>query len=134
MHNRDADDDMIRLLTEAYSKKTFRGELHCFSSSEKLCKVALDMGFYISASGIITFKKSEELRQIFAKVPADRLLIETDAPFLAPTPHRGKRNEPAFVVHTAEVLAEVKGMTIEELALQTMQNFLTLFDKVKQNG
>lgn len=134
VHNRDADDDMIRLLTEAYAKKPFRGELHCFSSSEKLCKTALDMGFYISASGIITFKKSEELRQIFAKVPADRLLIETDAPFLAPTPYRGKRNEPAFVVHTAEVLAMVKGMTIEELALQTTQNFLALFDKVKQNG
>lgn len=134
VHNRDADTDMIRLLTEAYAKKPFKGELHCFSSSERLCRTALEMGFYISASGIITFKKSEELRQIFAKVPPKRLLVETDAPFLAPTPYRGKRNEPAFVVHTAEVLAEVKGMTIEELALQTTQNFLTLFGKVKRNG
>jgi TatD DNase family protein len=94
---------------------------------------ALDLGFYISASGIITFKKSEELRQIFTKVPAERLLIETDAPFLAPTPHRGKRNEPAYVVNTAQVLAELRGWRIEEAAAITTQNFLTLFDKVKAN-
>lgn len=133
VHSRDADDDMIKLLTDNYKKHPFKGELHCFSSSEKLCRTALDLGFYVSASGIITFKKSEELRQIFAKVPAERLLIETDAPFLAPTPYRGKRNEPAYVVNTAQVLAELRGWKIEETAAITTQNFLTLFDKVKAN-
>ena len=134
VHNRDADDDMISLLTNAYNKKPFKGELHCFSSSEKLCRAALEIGFYISASGIITFKKSEELRRIFANVPNDRLLVETDSPFLAPVPNRGKRNEPAFVVHTGEVLAELKGMSPAALADITTHNFLMLFDKVKDNG
>lgn len=133
VHSRDADAEMIKMLTENYKIKPFRGELHCFSSSEKLCRAALEIGFYISASGIITFKKSEELRQIFATVPTERLLIETDSPFLAPMPHRGKRNEPAYVVNTAQVLAEVKGMNIEEIAALTTQNFFNLFDKVKQN-
>ncbi len=133
VHSRDADDEMIRLLTENYKKRPFRGELHCFSSGEKLCRAALDIGFYISASGIITFKKSDELRRIFAAVPAERLLIETDAPFLAPTPYRGKRNEPAYVVHTAQVLAEIKEMSLEDLAALTTTNFLNLFDKVKDD-
>ncbi|MBR3676448.1 MAG: TatD family hydrolase [Alphaproteobacteria bacterium] len=133
VHSRDADEDMMRLLTKNYKIKPFRGELHCFSSGEKLCRAALDIGFYISASGIITFKKSEELRQIFAKVPNERLLIETDAPFLAPTPHRGKRNEPAYVVNTAQVLAEVKGIDIEQLAEITTENFFRLFNKVRRD-
>ena len=133
MHSRDADEEMIKLLTDNYKKQPFKGELHCFSSSEKLCRAALEIGFYISASGIITFKKSEELRQIFATVPTDRLLIETDSPFLAPTPHRGKRNEPAYVVNTAQVLSEIKGLSIEETADITTQNFFNLFDKVKKN-
>lgn len=133
VHSRDADDEMIRLLTENYKKKPFRGELHCFSSSERLCFAALEIGFYISASGIITFKKSDELRQIFAKVPNERLLIETDSPFLAPTPHRGKRNEPAYVVNTAQVLAEVKGLSLEETAALTTRNFFELFNKVKKD-
>lgn len=131
VHSRDADDEMISMLTENYKKRPFRGELHCFSSSERLCRAALEIGFYVSASGIITFKKSEELRQIFAAVPNDRLLIETDSPFLAPTPHRGKRNEPAYVVNTAQVLAEIKGMNIEEIAAITTRNFFNLFNKVK---
>lgn len=134
VHSRDADDEMIKMLTENYKKKPFRGELHCFSSSERLCRTALDLGFYISASGIITFKKSEELRRIFAVVPDERLLIETDAPFLAPTPHRGKRNEPAYVVNTAQVLADIKNKSVEEIAAITTDNFLTLFDKVKNDG
>ena len=125
---------MIKILTEAYRQKPFKGELHCFSSSAELCKAALDIGFYISASGIITFKKSEELRKIFAEVPNDKLLIETDAPYLAPVPHRGQRNEPAFVVHTAEVLAQIKKMSITEIAQLTTNNFLSLFKKVRKDG
>ena len=134
VHSRDADDEMIQMLTENYKKKPFRGELHCFSSSERLCRAALEIGFYISASGIITFKKSDELRQIFATVPSERLLTETDSPFLAPTPHRGKRNEPAYVVNTTQVLAEVMGLSIEETAALTTQNFFNLFNKAKKDG
>ncbi len=131
IHNRESDDDMMALLGEAYKKQKFRGELHCFSSSEKLLEFALSIGFYISASGIITFKKSEELRQMFKNVPNDRLLIETDSPYLAPVPHRGQRNEPAFVVNTAQVLAELKDMSVADLAELTTHNFWALFNKVK---
>ena len=131
IHNRESDDDMINLLKEAYKKQKFKGELHCFSSSEKLAEFALSIGFYLSASGIITFKKSEDIRQIFQNVPVNRLLIETDSPYLAPIPHRGQRNEPAFVVNTAEVLANLKKMDIEELAQVTTDNFLTLFSKAR---
>lgn len=131
IHNRESDDDMMALLGEAYKKQKFKGELHCFSSSEKLLEFALSIGFYISASGIITFKKSEELRQMFKNVPNDRLLIETDSPYLAPVPHRGQRNEPAFVVNTAQVLAELKNMAVADLAELTTNNFLALFNKVK---
>lgn len=134
VHSRDADDDMIEMLQRAYKQKPFKGELHCFSSSEKLCKAGLEIGFYISASGIITFKSGESLRKIFANVPNDRLLIETDSPFLAPVPHRGKRNEPAYVVNTAQVLADLKGLEISELADITTNNFLKLFNRVKANG
>ena len=131
IHNRDADPDMMEILSTAYRQKPFRGELHCFSSSRELCRFALDIGFYISASGIITFKKSEELRQIFAEVPSDRLLIETDSPYLAPMPHRGHRNEPAYVVNTAQVLADVKKVSLEKMAEITTENFLRLFNKVR---
>ena len=134
IHNRESDDDMITLLKEAYKKQKFKGELHCFSSSEKLAEFALSIGFYLSASGIITFKKSEDIRQIFQNVPVNRLLIETDSPYLAPIPHRGQRNEPAFVVNTAEVLANLKKMDIEELAQVTTDNFLTLFSKARIHG
>lgn len=129
IHNRDSDEDMMALLGEAYKKEKFRGELHCFSSSEKLAEFALSIGFYISASGIITFKKSENLRRLFQDIPNDRILIETDSPYLAPVPHRGQRNEPAFVVNTAEVLAGLKNMSVAALAELTTQNFLTLFNK-----
>ena len=134
VHSRDADDDMIEMLQTAYKEKPFKGELHCFSSGERLCKAGLEMGFYISASGIITFKNGENLRKIFALIPPERLLIETDSPFLAPVPHRGKRNEPAYIVNTAQVLADLKDMDIEEIAQITTANFLQLFDKVKNNG
>ena len=133
IHNRDADDDMIQILSENYRQKPFNGELHCFSSSAELCRFALDIGFYISASGIITFKKSEDLRRIFATVPLERLLIETDSPYLAPTPHRGQRNEPSYIVNTGEILANIKGITPAEIAEITTANFLNLFKKVKKD-
>ena len=129
IHSREADDDMMAILEQEYKKEPFRGELHCFSSSRKLAEFALSIGFYISASGIITFKKSDDLREIFADVPLDRLLVETDAPYLAPVPFRGKRNEPAYVVKTAEKLAEIKGISVEKLAEITTDNFYNLFDK-----
>ena len=130
IHNRDADEDMMQILDEAYRQHKFTGELHCFSSSAALAEFALGIGFYISASGIITFKKSEDLRDIFRRIPMDRLLIETDSPFLAPVPYRGKRNEPAYVVHTAETLAEIKSVSVAQIAAQTTANFLKLFCKV----
>lgn len=131
IHSRDADDDMMKILSEEYAKKEFCGELHCFSSSRKLAEFALSIGFYVSASGIITFKKSEDLRQIFADIPLERLLVETDAPYLAPTPFRGKRNEPAFVVKTAEMLAQIKGVSLEKIAKITTENFGKLFPKAR---
>ena len=130
IHNRDADEDMIKILAQMYKDKPFIGELHCFSSSKKLADFALEIGFYISASGIITFKKSDNLRDIFRSIPMDRLLIETDSPFLAPVPHRGKRNEPAYVVHTAQALAVLKGAALDEIAAQTTENFLKLYFKI----
>lgn len=128
IHARDAEEDMISILREE-ADEDLKGVLHCFSSKAELARAGLEIGFYISASGIITFKKSEELREIFKAVPIDRLLIETDAPFLAPAPFRGKRNEPSFVVKTAEMLASLKGVSFEKIAEQTTKNFLTLFSK-----
>ncbi|MBR2137279.1 MAG: TatD family hydrolase [Alphaproteobacteria bacterium] len=134
IHNRDSDEDMMEILGTAYRQHKFTGELHCFSSSEKLCSFALELGFYISASGIITFKKSQELRDIFSRVPLDRLLVETDSPFLAPEPYRGRRNEPAYVVQTAQKLAEIKHISTEKLTQTVTENFFRLFAKVNQNG
>ena len=134
VHTRDADDDMIEILGKAYKEKPFKGVIHCFSSSQKLADFALEIGFYISASGIITFNKSSELRDIFEKVPMDKLLIETDAPFLAPVPRRGRRNEPAFIVHTAEKLAQIKGVSLEEIARITSDNFCNLFRRASDKG
>jgi len=129
IHSREADDEMMEILKSTYEKEKFSGVLHCFSSSRKLAEFALNIGFYISASGIITFNKSEELREIFADIPLEKLLVETDAPYLAPVPFRGKRNEPAFVGKTAEKLAELKGIKTEELAKITVANFKSLFAK-----
>jgi TatD DNase family protein len=103
--------------------------LHCFTGGQKLADRALELGLYISASGVITYKKSEDLRAIFATVPLDRLLVETDAPYLGPGPHRGKRNEPAFVVHTAAALAELKGVSRAAIATATTVNFYRLYSK-----
>lgn len=123
IHNRQSDNDMIDILRRAYDKKEFKGIIHCYSSSKELGQTALDMGFYISASGIITFKKSEDIRNNFIDIPLDRLLIETDSPYLAPEPHRGKTNEPANVLFVAQKLAEIKKIDFEQLAQITTNNF-----------
>ena len=127
IHTRDADKDMINILKEEMMYKPFTGMIHCFSSSEQLAKTAVDLGMYISLSGIITFKKSQELRDIVQKLPLSQLLVETDAPYLAPVPYRGKRNEPAMVVETFKQLALIKNIPESELATTLQKNFLALF-------
>ena len=135
IHARDADDDMIKILQdERDSTGPFGFLLHCFSSGRGLAEAALALGGYVSFSGILTFPKSLEIRDIARDVPLDRLLVETDSPYLAPVPFRGKRNEPAWVAHTARVLAEVKGITPEALAVQTTANFRRLFAKAQVAG
>ncbi|WP_374449294.1 TatD family hydrolase [Stella sp.] len=129
VHSRDSDEDMIRVLTEESDGGRLRGVLHCFSSGRRLAEEAVRLGFHISFSGILTFKKADELRAIARDLPADRLLVETDAPYLAPIPHRGKRNEPAFVGHTAARLAEIRGTSIAEIEALTTDNFFRLFDR-----
>src|ERR1700675_3054011 len=109
----------------------FTGLIHCFTGTQRLSDAALDLGLCISASGIATFKKSDALRAVLARVPLDRLLVETDAPYLAPVPHRGKRNEPAFVAHTAAMLAELRGVSPAEVAAATTANFFRLFTKAR---
>ncbi|MDP9195236.1 MAG: TatD family hydrolase [Pseudomonadota bacterium] len=130
VHTRDAEEDTMRILREEADGKGLRGVLHCFTSSRWLAEQAVGFGFYISLSGILTFKKSADLRETAKHVPLERLLVETDAPWLAPEPHRGKNNEPAFVVHTAAVLAGLKGIPVEELARKTTENALRLFDRM----
>ena len=129
IHARAADDDMARILSEEHANGAFTCVMHCFSSSRKLAETALSLDFYLSMSGIATFKKSEELRQIFASAPLDRILVETDAPYLAPTPHRGKRNEPAYTAFTAQVGAEIFDVSLAEFAARTSANFDRLFWK-----
>ena len=129
IHARDADDDMARILTEEHRAGAFGCVMHCFSSSAELGRAMLDLGFYLSMSGIAAFPKSGALRDIFAAAPLDRILLETDSPYLAPPPHRGRRNEPAYTVHTAKVGAEVFGMTLEDFAAATSANFDRLFAK-----
>lgn len=130
IHARDADADMAAILREESEKGAFPAVLHCFSSGKALAETGIALGHYVSFSGILTFKKSDELRSIARELPVDRILVETDAPYLAPTPHRGKRNEPAFVAHTAAVLAETRGVAVEAIAEQTSENFFRLFSKV----
>ena len=130
VHTREADADTIEILMNAYKKKPFFGEIHCYSSSLKLAKEALKIGFYISASGIITFNNAQTLRDNFKFVPMEKLLIETDSPYLAPVPMRGKIAEPSYIVHTAEMLAQIKRVTFEKVCVQTKQNFFKLFRKV----
>jgi TatD DNase family protein len=130
IHARDADADIASTLEEEAGKGAFPFVLHCFSSGRKLAQTGVALGGYVSFSGILTFKNSAELRAIAADLPRDRLLVETDAPYLAPVPHRGKRNEPAFVANTTAVLAETIGLSIEETAKLTTENFFRLFSKM----
>ncbi len=130
IHARAADDDMARILTEEHRAGAFPCVMHCFSSGRKLAEAALGLGFYLSMPGIAAFPKSTDLRAIFADAPIDRILVETDSPYLAPPPHRGKRNEPAYTVHTAKVGAELFGMDYKGFAAQSQENFERLFNKV----
>jgi TatD DNase family protein len=129
IHARDADADMARILTEEHRQGAYDCVMHCFSSGAELARAALDLGFYLSMSGITAFPKSGELREIFAAAPLDRILVETDAPYLAPPPHRGKRNEPAFTAHTARRAAETFGLDYASFAARTEANFDRLFSK-----
>src|ERR1041385_7190236 len=131
VHPRDADDDMAAMLSEAKAAGPLKGVLHCFTSSRALADKALQLGFYISISGIVTFKNAEALREVVRAMPLDRLLVETDSPFLAPIPMRGKPCEPAYVAHPAAKVAELKGVDRDELARVTTANFFTLFDRAK---
>jgi TatD DNase family protein len=130
IHSRDADDDMARILEEETGKGAFPAVLHCFTGGPDLARRAIALGHFISFTGILTFKNSIALREIAASLPADRILVETDAPYLAPGKHRGKRNEPAFVIETANVLAEARGVSFDTIARQTSENFFRLFGKV----
>jgi len=130
IHSRDADDDMGEILEDEMAKGAFPALLHCFTSSRALAETALRLGLSVSMSGVLTFKNSQDLRDIAKDIPLNRLLVETDAPYLAPMPHRGKRNEPAYVAETAKVLAQVKGVSLADITLQTTDNVLKLFTKI----
>ncbi len=129
IHCRDADVEMAAILRAANGKGPVPGLIHCFSSTETLSEAALEIGFSISLSGIVTFKNAVELRKIAEKIPIERMLVETDSPNLAPVPHRGRRNEPSFVADTAAFIAQLRGITLEELAEKTTDNFFKLFAK-----
>ena len=130
IHTREADDDTARILEEATGQGAFPAVLHCFTGGRDLAQRAVALGLFVSFTGILTFKNSAALRAIAAELPADRILIETDAPYLAPGRFRGKRNEPAYVVEVAKVLAECRGVSFDEIARQTSENFFRLFSKV----
>ena len=131
IHSRGADNDMAEILTSSYDGSPFSCVMHCFSSSPELAKTALDLGFYLSMSGIATFPKSQDVRNIFSNTPLDRILIETDAPYLAPPPFRGRRNEPAYTAFTAQVGADLCGINLTDFAAKTEENFERLFWKAK---
>jgi TatD DNase family protein len=130
IHTREADEDCGRILKEEAAQGPFRAVLHCYTGGRDLAMKAIELGFSISFTGILTFKKSDTLRAIAAELPADRIMVETDSPYLAPGKFRGKRNEPAYVVEVAKVLAEVRGVSLDEISRQTSQNFFRLFSKV----
>lgn len=132
IHARDADADIEAILRDEMAMGAFKAVLHCFSSGAGLARAGVELGFFVSFSGILTFKNSQAVRDIAAEVPAERLLVETDAPFLAPLPHRGRRNEPSYVVETLKVLASVKGVSPAEMAAQTTANFYGLFAKARR--
>ena len=130
IHSRDCDDDMAAILTEEIGQGAFPAVLHCFTAGRDLAFKAIELGLHISFTGILTFKRSDDLRAIAKDLPADRIMVETDSPFLAPPPYRGKRCEPAYVVETAKVLAATRGVSEDEIAKQTTENFFRLFSKV----
>jgi TatD DNase family protein len=130
IHTRDADADCTEILEDEMGKGPFSAVLHCYTGGAELARRAVDLGLFVGFTGIVTFKKSDALRGIAAELPADRILVETDAPYLAPGPFRGKRNEPAYVVETAKVLAEVRGVSFDAIAQQTTDNFFRLFTRV----
>jgi TatD DNase family protein len=130
IHSREADDDTARILEEETGKGAFPAVLHCFTGGRDLAMRGVALGHYVSFTGILTFKNSQNLRDIAAALPADRILVETDAPYLAPLPYRGKRNEPAYVAETARILAQARGVSAEKIARQTTENFFRLFSKV----
>jgi TatD DNase family protein len=134
IHSREADVDMARILTEEMGKGAFPAVLHCFTAGPELARAAIALGLHISFTGILTFKRSDELRAIAAGLPADRILVETDSPYLAPGKFRGKRNEPAYVVEVAKVLAATRGVSTDEIACQTTENFFRLFNKVPRTS
>ena len=134
IHSREADEDMARILEEESAKGAFPFVLHCFTSGEDLARRGLALGGYVSFSGVVTFKKADALRAVAAAVPSDRILVETDAPYLAPEPHRGKTNEPAFVAKTAARVAGERGVSPDELAAATTENFFRLFSKVPRTA
>ena len=132
VHSRDADEDTVKMLCEAMEEKPFKGLIHCFSSTRYLAEKAVEIGLYISLSGIVTFKNAAEVREAAKHVPMDRMLVETDAPYLAPNPHRGKRNGPSYTIYTNKLLAEIKQVSEEECARATTDNFFTLFSKANR--
>jgi TatD DNase family protein len=131
IHNRNSDEDMAAMLHAAYKQKPMNGLLHCFSSSAQLAAAALEIGFYLSFSGILTFKNAEDLRRVAAAAPADRILVETDSPYLAPVPLRGKVNEPSYVVHTAQMLADIRGVSMEAITATTTENARRIFSRMQ---
>jgi TatD DNase family protein len=131
VHTRNAEEDTAAILTEEMGKGTFSGVIHCFTASDAFARIALDLGLYISISGIVTFKNAKDLQATSVTIPEDRLLIETDAPFLSPVPHRGKTGEPAFVADTARFLSALRGVSVEELGQTTSANFYRLFAKAR---
>ena len=134
VHARDADEDMIAMLEQGYRDGPYPGLIHCFTSGPKLAEKAIEIGFYVSFSGIVTFKSAQNLRDVAKSLPLDRILIETDAPYLAPVPNRGKRNEPAYVVHVADMLAQVRDLEPEAIGEITTENFHRVFDRVAKDG
>ena len=134
IHTREADEHCERILEEEVAKGPFKAVLHCYTGGRKLAMRAVELGLHVSFTGILTFKNSQAIRDIAAELPADRIMVETDAPYLAPGPYRGKRNEPSFVIETAKVLAQTRGVSFEEIARQTTDNFYRLFDKVPRTN
>ncbi len=132
IHTREADADTLAILQDEHRKGAFPAVLHCYTGGRELAMRAVDLGLYVSFSGVISFKKTEALQEIARDVPLDRILVETDAPFLAPVPHRGKTNEPAYVAHTATALARIRGLTDAEIARATTDNFFRLYTKAKR--